>query len=250
MFGNFNPFKEKKEAGQLNEQDKLIKRLGFTSDSVKDFARAKEIAGKISDEKTKEAILSKITETEKRETVKTAKELKTAYRKLGGLDLEIEDMRDAINSGNLKDAKSIASHLAENDENYAAKAFLEIAEAELKKGINPDKTISRTRDIAKTSEDPWHKVTIFVDIMKLEAAQELYDRAKQTATEIRDMAKNEPGWSEYDARLFMTIAETEKDIGLATDEFEGLDENTINFLVNNPNQDVIEAIQGLRQEKS
>ncbi len=213
MFEKFNPFKEKVETEQLSEEEKLAKKLVFASESTKDFLKAKEIAANIADDETREATLNKIAEIEEGNIQKTAGD-----RGMGGSDLEVEDMRDAINFDNLKDAKSIASHLAKNDENYGARAFLEIAQAELRKGIDPEKTISKAREIMRNSEDPYQKVAIFADIMKLEAAQEKLDKAGQTANEIKNMAKNEPGWDEYNARLFATLASAEKNIGQAERE--------------------------------
>lgn len=249
MFEKHNPFKEKvkAEGEQLNEQEKLARRLIFMSDSVKDFTKAKEIAGKITDQKTRESTLNKIIKMEEGREAKTSEK-----KELGGQDLEIEDLYDAINSGDLKDAKSIVSHLAKNDENYAARAYLEIAKAEIEKKLNPEKAISRAREIAKAGEDPWYKIAIFADIMKLEAWLGLYNRARQTATETKNMPENKTGrlGLEYDARLFATIAETEKNIGLSTEELKNLDKNTVNYLINHPDRDVVEAIQSLRREKS
>jgi len=204
MLEIFNFGKEK----NLSEEEKSEKRALFLSNSENDFAKANEIADRIEDPERKEKVLQMISsrEVKKKETP----EPKNNLGRGDYTDLTLSDMKDAIQKEDFDDAKSIASQLAENDENYGAKAFLEIAEAELEKGKNPAKSISQARKIATVSEDPWHKITILSDIMRLEGYQGKYDDALQTAQEIKKLEKND---AEYDARLFFSIASAEKDIG-------------------------------------
>lgn len=208
MFEKFNPFKEKIEKASLSEEEKLAKRQAFLAESEKDFAKAKEIAATMPDERLRKAALNHIAELEEggihRREEKAIENM---------ADAQVDDMRDAINSGDLKGAKKIASILAKDDENFGARAFLEIAQAEMRNGIDPEGSILTAKEIVRKGQDPYFNMAAFSDIMRLEAAQELFDKAEQTAVEMKSLEKTEPDWDEYNARLFATIAGAEKSIG-------------------------------------
>lgn len=243
MFEKIKFFRGEQE-NPTSDQEILAKKLIFAFDSEQDFKKARQITEGISDEQEKEKLLAEISEIEHGKTPKFIEEIHSQPN-----EMDLSDVEISIEGGNFKDAKKQASLMIGFDEYWASRAYMDIAKAEFKKGINPQGTLAKAKEVARNIEDdPRHQVRAFAEIVKLEADCGLLNDARETTQDIKKTAK-QPNWPEYNANVYAIMAQIEKNLGFSTEEIKQLDENTIDDLLKNQDPNISAAIKKFRLGK-